>query len=176
RAGAYAYVPDSLLDPARSGHKHLVDAYVPEADGKRALTGVLHTAATGPARSAVAVDAARLAAGHHDRRRRATLPALAQPLQQPPGRVGAGHADRAIDHERRHRADAERVRRALVVAHFRGEPVAGEHLADLVLVQTDGNAQTHERVVIAHQLTLAEVGEQEALLHLILEPVLGRQM
>src|SRR5579884_1473476 len=101
-------------------------------DGQAATTARLRGAP-----SAVAVDVAGLAAGDDRRCRLATGPAFAQQLEQGVGRMRAGGAERAIDHERRHRADAEPGRGLLVLAHFRGEAVAGEHLAHLVLTQPD---------------------------------------
>src|SRR5690348_2595598 len=85
-------------------------------------------------------------------------------------------ADRAVDDERRHRADAKPAGGALVVADLVGVASARQGLADLVLVEPYLDSQSDERVAVAHELALGEIRAQEALLHLILESVCAGEM
>jgi len=90
--------------------------------------------------------------------------------------MGPRRADRAVDYERRHRADSELAGHPLIAADLVGEPVGSERLTNLVLVEADLDRQPDERVAIGHQLAFGEVGVEQPLLHRVLEPVLGGEV
>ena len=105
-------------------------------------------------------------AARDDLERRARVPAALEERGEDLGRLRAGGAEAAVDHEARDGADAERGGGLLVLAHLRGEAVGRQRLAHLVRVQADLGGEPHQRVVVGDQLTLGVVGAHHALLHL----------
>ncbi len=70
-----------------------------------------------------------------------------------------------VDGENGHAPDAELLRARLVAAHITGIGVAQQHVANGRSIQPDVARQTHERVVVAHRLTLGEIGRKQPFDH-----------